>query len=191
VSRGSIRDALRRLETVGLVVTRHGQGTFPQALDVARLVAPITSALNYHVELRDELLDARRMFEPAVARIAAARVTDEDIADLEEILAAQKRKLRTGRPTLPEVTAFHHALARATRNRIVVKIMATLNDLLVESRKSRLKQKGRPQRSIAGHEAVLRALRRRDAAGAADAMRAHLDQISDRLRKGTGRSRRG
>ena len=182
VSRGSIRDAFRTLETLGLLVTRHGQGTFPQELDVDRLVAPLASVLTYHYELQDELLDVRLMFEPAVARVAAARVTDEDLADLERILEAQRRKLKTGRSAIVEVTAFHHVIARATRNRVVVRIMATLNDLLVESRKLRLKQTGRPGRSIQGHEAVVAALRRRDADAAAEAMREHLDQIADRLR---------
>jgi GntR family transcriptional repressor for pyruvate dehydrogenase complex len=181
VSRGSIRDAFRSLETIGLLVTRHGQGTFPQELDVDRLVAPLASVLTYHHELRDELLDVRRMFEPAVARVAASRVTDEDIADLERILDAQRKKLKTGRSAIVEVTAFHHVLARATRNRVVVSIMATLNDLLVESRKLRLKQKGRPGRSLVGHEAVVAALRRRDGGAAAEAMRQHLDQIADFL----------
>lgn len=181
VSRGSIRDAFRTLETIGLLVTRHGQGTFPQELDVDRLVAPLASVLSYHHELQDELLDVRLMFEPAVARVAAARVTDEDVADLERILDAQRKKLRSGRSAIAEVTAFHHVLARATRNRAVVSLMATLNDLLVESRKLRLKQKGRPRRSVQGHEAVLAALRQRDGAAAAEAMREHLDQIADRL----------
>jgi GntR family transcriptional repressor for pyruvate dehydrogenase complex len=181
VSRGSIRDAFRTLETLGLLATRHGQGTFPQALDVDRLVAPLASVLSYHYELQDELRDVRLIFEPAVARVAAMRVTDEDLADLERILATQRRKLKSGRSAILEVTAFHDAVARATRNRVVVHIMATLNDLLVESRKRRLMQKGRPQRSVEGHEAVVAALRRRDAAGAAEAMREHLDQIADRL----------
>jgi len=70
-------------------------------------------------------------------------------------------------------------LARCTRNRVVVSIMATLNDLLVESRKLTLKQRGRPAQSIAGHEAVVAALRRRDAEGAAQAMSKHIDQIAD------------
>jgi GntR family transcriptional repressor for pyruvate dehydrogenase complex len=90
VSRGSIRDAFRTLETIGLLVTRHGQGTFPQELDVDRLIAPLASVLSYRYELQDELLDVRRMFEPAVARAAATRVTDEDLADLERILDAQR-----------------------------------------------------------------------------------------------------
>lgn len=181
VSRGSIRDAFRTLETIGLLVTRHGQGTFPQELDVDRLIAPLASILSYRHDLQDELLDVRRMFEPAVARVAATRVTDEDLADLQRILDAQRRKLKTGRSAIVEDTAFHQVLARATRNRVVVTIMATLNDLLVESRKLALKQKGRPGRSMLGHEAVVTALRQRDADGAARAMREHIDQIADLL----------
>jgi GntR family transcriptional repressor for pyruvate dehydrogenase complex len=191
VSRGSIRDAFRTLETIGLLATRHGQGTFPQELDVDRLVAPLASVLSYHYELQDELLDVRLMFEPAVARVAAARVTDEDLADLEKILEAQRRKLKMGRSALAEITAFHHVVARATRNRVVVSIMATLNDLLVESRKRRLKQKGRPGRSVLGHEAVVAALRRRDGVAAAEAMRGHLDQIADRLQDAKSPVRHG
>ena len=181
VSRGSIRDAIRTLETIGLLVTRHGQGTFPQELDVERLVTPLASILSYRQDLQDELVDVRRMFEPAVARMAATRISDEDLADLERILDAQRKKLKTGRSAIAEDTAFHEIVARATRNRIVVSIMATLNDLLVESRKLTLKQKGRPGRSIQGHEAVVAALRRRDAPAAAAAMRQHIDQIADLL----------
>jgi GntR family transcriptional regulator, transcriptional repressor for pyruvate dehydrogenase complex len=191
VSRGSIRDAFRTLETIGLLVTRHGQGTFPQELDVNRLIAPLASVLSHHYELQDELLDVRLMFEPAVARAAATRVTDEDLADLERILDAQRKKVESGRSAIVEVTAFHHVLARATRNRVVVSIMATLNDLLVESRKLRLKQKGRPGRSILGHEAVVAALRQRDGAAAGEAMRQHLDQISDHLEQATTSVRHG
>ena len=70
---------------------------------------------------------------------------------------------------------------QSTRNRVVVSIMATLNDLLVESRKLALKQEGRPGRSMQGHEAVVTALQRRDAEAAAEAMRHHIDQIADLL----------
>jgi GntR family transcriptional repressor for pyruvate dehydrogenase complex len=140
VSRGSIRDALRMLEMIGLLETRHGQGTFPHE--------------------------------------AATRVTDGDFDDLQRILDAQRRKLKTGRSAIVEDTAFHAVLARSTRNRVVMSIMAILNDLLVESRTTALKQKGRPEQSIQGHEAVVAALRRRDAEGAAKAMHEHIDQIA-------------
>lgn len=179
VSRGSIRDALRILETIGLLETRHGQGTFPKELTVDRLVSPLASVMTYRQDLQDELMDVRRMFEPAVARAAATRATEEDFADLQRILDTQRRKLKTGQSAIVEDTAFHAALARSTRNRVVMSIMATLNDLLVESRTLSLKQKGRPQRSVEGHEAVVAALRCRDAEGAARAMYKHIDQIAN------------
>lgn len=191
VSRGSVRDAFRTLETVGLLVTRHGQGTFPQELDVDRLVAPLASVLSYRRDMQDELLDVRRMFEPAVARVAATRVTDADLAELQRILEAQRKKLKSGRSAIVEDTAFHQVLARATGNRVIVSIMATLNDLLVESRKLTLKQRGRPRKSILGHEAVVAALRRHDADAAAEAMRAHIDQIGDLLTHELPASARG
>jgi GntR family transcriptional repressor for pyruvate dehydrogenase complex len=179
VSRGSIRDALRMLETIGLIETLHGRGTFPRELTVDRLVAPLASMMTFQHELQDELLDVRRMFEPAVARAAAARATDQDFADLQRIIDAQQRKLKKGQSAIAEDTEFHAVLARSTRNRVVVSLMATLNDLLVESRKLTLKQKGRPAKSVEGHEAVVAALRRRDAEGAAQAMSRHIDQIAN------------
>jgi len=178
VSRGSVRDAFRILEVLGLLEMRHGQGTFPRELSVDRLVAPLATVLTYRRDLQDELMDVRRMFEPAVAREAAGRATDDDVAALESVLSAQRRKLGTGQSAILEDTAFHAALARATRNRIVVHIMETLNDLLVESRKLTLQQKGRPQRSLAGHEAIVAAVRRHDREAAGRAMHDHIDEIA-------------
>jgi GntR family transcriptional regulator, transcriptional repressor for pyruvate dehydrogenase complex len=179
VSRGSVRDALRMLEMLGLLEMRHGQGTFPQELSVDRLVAPLTTVLSYRSDLQDELMDVRRMFEPAVVRVAALRVTEDDLTAFERVLGAQRRKLKTGHSAIAEDTAFHAALARATRNRVIVHIMETLNNLLVESRKQTLRQKGRPERSLEGHEAIVTAVRQRDPDGAARAMHDHIDQIAN------------
>jgi GntR family transcriptional regulator, transcriptional repressor for pyruvate dehydrogenase complex len=177
VSRGSIRGGLRMLEMIGLLETRHGQGTFPRELSVERLVAPLASVMTYRPDLQDELVDVRRMFEPAVARAAAARVTEEDMADLQRILDVQRRKLKTGQSAIVEDTSFHAALARSTHNRVIMSIMATLNDLLVESRT--VTQRGRPAMSLDAHEAIVAALRRRDPDGAAQAMSRHIDQIAE------------
>ena len=183
VSRGSIRDAFRMLEMIGLLEMRHGQGTFPRELSVDRLVTPLASMLTNRRDLEGELMDVRRMFEPAVARVAATRITDEDLDSLRRILEAQRRKVKAGQSAIVEDTAFHAALARATRNTVVVRIMETLNDLLTESRKLALKQRSRPERSLKGHESVVVALAKRDADGAARAMHAHIDEIAELLQR--------
>ncbi|HYM25979.1 MAG TPA: FadR/GntR family transcriptional regulator [Vicinamibacterales bacterium] len=182
VSRGSVRDAIRVLDTIGLVETRHGQGTFPRELDVDRLVVPLASVLAHRHDLQEELLDVRRMFEPAVARAAALRATPDDVVELDRIVEAQRRKVKSGRSTIVEDTAFHAALARATRNTVLERLMETLNALLVESRAVSLKQKGRPGRSMRGHETVVDAVRRRDGEAAARAMHTHIDEIADLLK---------
>jgi GntR family transcriptional regulator, transcriptional repressor for pyruvate dehydrogenase complex len=182
VSRGSVRDAFRMLEMIGLLEMRHGQGTFPRELSVDRLVTPLASVLAHSRDLEGELMDVRRMFEPAVARAAAARMADDDLDALRRIVAAQRGKLRSGQSAILEDSAFHAALARATRNTVVVRVMETLNDLLLESRKRALQQRNRPERSLAGHEAVVAALARRDGEGAARAMHRHIDQIAALLR---------
>jgi GntR family transcriptional repressor for pyruvate dehydrogenase complex len=181
VSRGSIRDAFRMLEMIGLLEMRHGQGTFPRELSVDRLVTPLASVLTNRRDLEAELMDVRRMFEPAVARVAAVRMTDEDLAELRRIVSVQRRKVKAGQSALVEDTAFHAALARATGNTVVVRIMETLNDLLTESRRRALQQRSRPERSLQGHEAVVAALTRHDAEGAARAMHTHIDQIAEIL----------
>ena len=181
VSRGSVRDALRTLETLGLIEMRHGQGTFPRELSVDRLVTPLASVLTYRRDLQTELMDVRRMFEPGVARVAAMRVTDADVAELQRVLDRQRRKLASGQSAIAEDTAFHTALAHATHNLVAVRLMETLNDLLVESRKLTLKRKGRPERSLDGHEKIVDALRRRDPDAAERAMHSHIDQIAELL----------
>jgi GntR family transcriptional repressor for pyruvate dehydrogenase complex len=182
VSRGSIRDAFRMLEMIGLLEMRHGQGTFPRELSVDRLVTPLASVLTNRRDLEEELMDVRRMFEPAVARVAAARISDSDLAELRRIVSVQRRKVKAGQSALVEDTAFHAALARGTGNTVVVRIMETLNDLLTESRRRALQQRSRPERSLEGHEAVVAALTRHDAEEAARAMHTHIDQIAEILR---------
>jgi GntR family transcriptional repressor for pyruvate dehydrogenase complex len=129
-------------------------------------------------------MDVRRMFEPAVARFAASRVGEAELAELESIIRAQERKLKTGQSAIAEDTAFHSAVARATHNRVLVHIMETLNDLLLESRKLSLRQDGRPLRSVRGHAGVVSALRRHDPERAAGAMRDHIEEIAELMAPG-------
>src|SRR5262249_22772264 len=179
------------LEVLGLLESRHGQGTFPRELSVDRLVTPLASVLAYRRDLQDELMDVRRMFEPALARVAATRVTDADVAELQRLLGAPRRRAASGQSAIVEATASHAPLARATHTRVAVRLMQTLNDLLMESRKATLQQRGRPRRSLHGHAAIVRAMRRRDPDAAERAMHAHIDQIAALLHAAGDTPRKG
>ncbi|HVI96845.1 MAG TPA: FadR/GntR family transcriptional regulator [Anaeromyxobacter sp.] len=191
VSRTSVRDAIRTLELSGLVVARHGEGNVVADVSVETLVAPIATLLLRKRRLVAELLDVRRMLEPALAARAAMHATAGEIARLEEILRRQREKTARGESTVEEDSQFHYAIALAARNSVVRTLLDVLMDLLRETRSRSLQVPGRLERSLAGHRRVLDAIRRHDAAAAERAVRQHLDEIESivmrRLRTGAER----
>ena len=177
VSRTSLRDAIRSLELAGLVISKQGEGTLVADVSADALVAPIASVLVRKRELIAELLDVRKMLEPALAARAAQNATPEDIAKLEELLKRQREKALRGESWVEEDSEFHYAIARAARNSVVLKVLDVLMDLLRETRARTLQVDGRLQRSLAGHRRVLDAIKRRDADAAERAVKQHVEEI--------------
>src|SRR3954466_1029105 len=177
VARSSIRDAVRTLEVMGILEPRQGAGTVVRDLSADSLVVPLATVLVRKRELVEELLDVRRILEPALAARAAKNATADEVMELEDILRRQREKMRRGEPTIEEDSEFHYAIGRAARNSVVLKVLDILMDLLRESRARSLQTQGRPERSYAGHRRVLRAIKRRDPDAAEKAVRKHLEEI--------------
>jgi GntR family transcriptional repressor for pyruvate dehydrogenase complex len=179
VGRSSLRDAVRTLEVMGILEPKQGHGTVVREPSAEALVVPLTRALMRKRELVAELLDVRRMIEPALAARAAVNATPEEIAHLEDVLRRQEAKIRRGEPAIEEDSEFHYAIARAARNGVVLKVLDVLMDLLRESRAKSLQVPGRLSKSYAGHKRVLQAIKRRDGAAAEAAVQKHLKEIED------------
>jgi GntR family transcriptional repressor for pyruvate dehydrogenase complex len=177
VARSSIRDAVRTLEVMGILEPRQGAGTVVRDLSADSLVVPLATVLVRKRELVEELIDVRRILEPALAARAAKNATVDEVMELEDILRRQREKMRRGQPTIEEDSEFHYAIGRAARNSVVLKVLDILMDLLRESRARSLQTQGRPERSYAGHQRVLRAIKRRDPDAAEKAVRKHLEEI--------------
>lgn len=177
VSRSSIRDAVRRLEAMGLVQPRQGAGTVVGDFSAASLASNLTSVLLQKRRLVGELLEVRQIMEPPLAARAATHSTPEALAKLEAILRRQEEKVRRGELTIEEDSEFHYAIVQAADNSVILKIMDVLMDLLRETRERSLQVEGRLEKSYAGHVRILAALKRRDAAATEKAMRHHLQDI--------------
>lgn len=188
VSRGSLRDAIRTLELVGLVRSRQGEGTLICDVSPEALLGPLSTALVRKRELVAELLDVRKMIEPRLAARAAAHATPEQIARLEDVLHRQGLKMRRGEPAVEEDSEFHYTIALAARNGVVLKIVDMLMDLLKDSREHGLQVPGRLERSFKGHRRVLRAIRLHEPRAAEAAMRRHLRDIEEVIAKSLDRA---
>ena len=177
VSRSSVRDAIRTLEVMGLVRSRQGEGTVVQDLSAESLIAPLSAALVPKRELVAELLEIRKIVEPAFAARAAAHATPEEIARMQDVLGRQREKFRRHENSIEEDSEFHYVVAMASRNSVVNKVVDVLMDLMRESRARSLQVNGRPERSLEGHTRILRAIQRRSPKAAESAMRRHLTEI--------------
>lgn len=177
VSRGSLREAILALESMGLVEPRHGEGTVVRDLSAAPLVNQLSVMLVQKRALVGELLEFRLMIEPTLAARAAANATEEEIRQLEEILVRQKAKVDRGELAIEEDSKFHYTIAQAARNSVVLRVLDVFMDFLKESREHSLQVEGRPQRSLNSHRRIWSAIARRDSQAAEKAMRRHIATI--------------
>jgi GntR family transcriptional repressor for pyruvate dehydrogenase complex len=193
VSRSSVREALRSLESQGFIESRQGDGTYIANQPVEALVSPLASVILTEKDDQMELFEMRRMIEPDLAYLAAERATDEEIDLLEKVLALQEEQIGRGDYSPDVDRNFHYIMARAAKNKALLRITDNIIDLLAESRELYLQVDGRPQKSILRHREVLEAIRARDPERAEKCMLDHLMDIEIGLFGATGRrkSRRG
>lgn len=174
VSRTSVREALRALESTGLIEIRAGEGAFVRQVSVESLIEPLALVILNQREAIAELYEARRLLEPPIAGLAARRASPEEVLELGRVLDEQAREVAAGRTGLAQDAAFHVALAHSTHNRAITRIVTTLMDLLTQSREESLQTPGRPERSHQDHRRILAAIQGRDADAAQRAMLDHL-----------------
>jgi len=174
VSRASVREAFRALESVGLLEIRPGEGTFVREVSVESLIEPLALVILTQRKAVGELFEARRLLEPAIAGLAARRATREEIVEMERILEEQASEVAAGRTGLAQDAAFHAAIASSAHNRAITRIVHALMDLLSQSREESLQIPGRPVRSHQDHRKIVEAVRRRDGPGAQNAMLNHI-----------------
>lgn len=190
VSRTTVREAIRYLESMRLVESRQGNGTYVLASSDNASVQTLSAAL---FQDRDELVDIfyiRKIIEPSIAQLAAEYATPEEVQELEEIVEQHEAHLAAGEKTVETDTAFHMALARIAKNRVLGRLVHALIDLLAESRKEVLQSSTRAVESLKGHRMILNAVRAADCTKAKEAMRRHLAEIENLLFKSKKGGRR-
>ncbi len=182
VSRASVREAIRSMESMGLVTIKSGEGTFVSSGSHA-LLSPLVSVILYQKDVLLDIFEARKVIEPEIAALAAQRASSEEIQRMEEILEGQARQIAEGKSGMDADTSFHSLLTQSTKNKIFLRLNDAIVDSLHETRERSLQIHGRPARSLAGHREILEAIRAKDAARARQAMLEHLSAIEQNVLK--------
>ena len=172
VSRGTVRDALRRLEEGGFVEKRPGSGTYVTYSDAETAsIAQSTSPL--------ELIDTRYALEPQIVRFAVLNATEQALVKAESALEVMERSEYDSDAFSSSDEAFHFALAECTRNAMLVWITKRVSEVRKNTEWARMRQLTLSPEIIrrynVQHREIFEAVRTRDAERGAKAMRTHLD----------------
>lgn len=183
VSRVSVRDALREMEQRGLIDRRPGRGTIvvgaaERTSDAARMAAAV-GALGSGLA---DMMELRAIVEPPIARLTAARRSDADVAQLEELLADMERA-EAGPEYATLDRAFHQAIAEYTGNPLLALLTEHIAEQAAPVRGTPHQTPERLRVSRAAHRRIFNAIRDGDGAAAAAAAEAHIDDITRQLER--------
>lgn len=180
ISRNSLREAFRVLESRGLIKSKPGGGRFIREIRENDHNNTENIILSLEKSSILELLEAREIFEVKIAEIAAQRATLEDIEIIEEVLNKmnQKEELKDDKKTESD-TEFHLAIAGASHNFVFVNIMKLHLDLLKETREKTWQIPGRREKQYQEHQAIFQAIKEHNSKKAEEAMLKHLRNIRE------------
>ncbi len=180
VSRTVIRDAVKTLSGRGILNVRHGVGIFVAQPSESEL--DVTSRILQQAALQD-LFDIRKLLEAEGAAWAAQRRQPHHLERLRSIVADARQHTDQPEALSQRDAQFHMAIAEASRNLVMVKVMMALLDLLEKSRQDSLRIPGRAVASLDQHEEIADAIEKRDPERAKQAMLEHLDAVEQSIRR--------
>lgn len=179
VSRTSVREALRALETQGLIVSRTGAGNFVADLPVESLIGPLAGLLIDEKHALADVFEMRKLIEPQIAGLAAERATDSDIAQMKRIIRKQTDAVSRGDTGVDADAELHFAIGRAAQNRALQKLVSALMEILGRSREESLQTDKRRASSITAHRRIVAAIEKHDRARARSEMLRHIEQVEE------------
>lgn len=180
VARGTLREALRILETYGLITIKTGPGGGPIVADAGS--RPLASVIALVLQLDRasfrSIVDARLHLEPLLAREAAERRDDDDLAELRASITEMRKSVEDSEAFLNQNHVFHSAVARAAKNPVLYNMVESLNWILDGTALGIDYVPGTRDAIVVAHRRIYAAIESRDAEMAQAAMRIHIGEFA-------------
>jgi GntR family transcriptional repressor for pyruvate dehydrogenase complex len=177
VGHPTVREALRKLETVGIVEIRHGSGVYVSRSDDVLVLASPGYAGEVTKKLLLDLIQARIPIEMQSIAFAARNATDADLEEMRRLLADAGRSFDDDALLSSLNMAFHRQIALASGNTVLAQLLNVLQELFTAEQRLILGIFGSRERDHREHLEILEALEKRDVALATELMRTHLEGV--------------
>lgn len=183
ISRPTVRESLRALVALHILKSVHGRGTYVASLNTEDLMQPLDFVLSMAWGALQELFDARLVLEPAIAALAAERVTDAEIMELR--LCIEQTHVASHSPDdfLDLDIRLHRLIAQASHNNLLLGLITSLNSLGVESRAMTVQLPGLPEQTAHDHADIVEAIASRRPELAREMMAKHIANVASAAAK--------
>lgn len=182
VSRTSLREAFKKLELLGTITIRQGDGTYLndsfQDNIIQNEIKKLFTVGNINVT---EYLEAREHLEIKAAGLAAQRATQEDIENLSKIITELEQSIHNPETYQEKDFEFHTAIIRTAKNMIFNQFWSFLVPLITEQQRRSTDIAGMMKNAILGHKSILDAICSKNSKKAEKMMADHLAMIPGRL----------
>jgi DNA-binding FadR family transcriptional regulator len=182
LSRNSLREAVRALTAMRILVSRQGDGTYVSSLEPHLLLETLSFAADVSQgRAALQLLQVRRLLEPQATGLAAAMLQPHDLQELRDLLD-RCRSAATVEDFVAHDIAFHLRIVEAVGNPVLSMLLEVLS---TRTQRVRIVRGSRTRDALESahqdHEAILRALQARDALLAVSAATVHITAVEQWL----------
>jgi DNA-binding FadR family transcriptional regulator len=182
VSRPSVREAVKALESLGILETRPGKGLFVRPFSLDPILDNLAYSLLFDHSSIAELLEVREQLEVGLLPRAIAAMTADRMSALRGIVQRMQARAERGEPFPGEDRAFHRTLAEAAGNRLQLRLLDVFWVVFQRLRDRALQLDAAPPRTWRNHQRILDHVEAMDAPAAQRAMADHFDDLKLRLR---------
>ncbi|RLB78524.1 MAG: hypothetical protein DRH15_10015 [Deltaproteobacteria bacterium] len=185
VSRNTLREAINKLTVMGLLTTKQGVGT------IVNISGPVNylTAISDHILLDRatvrEFIEARLLVEEAAVRLTIARTSEDNIKEISRLVDSQVEALKTKdiEAFIELDSEFHRELARQSGNRVILKFLEAVRELLQKFISEVSALPGAIESAIEFHRQIVECIRLRDERCAREKIREHLYDVTKRIEK--------
>ncbi len=181
ISRNSLREATKALESVGVLEARHGSGIFVREFSFGPLIEYLGVSAGHALRDLADILDVRRTLEVGLIGDVIARIAPDDIAALDDILGAMRRRAEAGAAFPAEDQAFHARLFACLDNRVLLSVLDVFWRAFHRAAELRAMGEHDPMRTWRDHDAIVAAVRNGDTETARARLDTHYQGIRERL----------
>jgi GntR family transcriptional regulator, transcriptional repressor for pyruvate dehydrogenase complex len=181
VGHPTLREALKKLETLGIVSIRHGSGVYVGHTNNALLISNPVFSGAFTEKLLLDLIEARIPIELTSVRLAAVNATPENLREMRSLLARAGESLDDDVELSRVNMAFHREIAVASGNSVLSQLLEVLTNVFQDEQRAILDIYGSRQKDHREHVEIFEALAARNPGLAVERMSAHLEGVREVL----------